>query len=91
MAERSPIQTAAILICLTGEKGDNLPPQPLTRGRGGGVRKQGAKAKSKGRRAELNSDKAVGERESEKERKEHGGKESVIFDYGSRLVCLSKG
>lgn len=26
VAERSPIQTAAILICLTGERGDNLPP-----------------------------------------------------------------
>lgn len=25
MTERSPIQTAAILICLTGKRGDNLP------------------------------------------------------------------
>lgn len=72
MAGRSPIQTAAILICLTGERGDNLPLQPITRGRGGGVRKQGAKAKSKGRTTELNSDKVVGgvERESERGERE---------------------
>ena len=36
VAERSPIQTAAILICLTGKSGDNLPLQPHTRERGGG-------------------------------------------------------
>lgn len=59
-AERNPIQTAAILICLTGKRGDNLPLQPLTRGRGGGVRKQGEEAKAKGRRVELHSDKRAG-------------------------------
>ena len=36
VAERSPIQTAAILICLTGKSGDNLPLQPHTREREGG-------------------------------------------------------
>lgn len=36
VAERSPIQTAAILICLTGKRGDNLPVQPYTQGGGGG-------------------------------------------------------
>lgn len=36
VAERSPIQTAAILICLTGKRGDNLPLQLLTRGGEGG-------------------------------------------------------
>ena len=68
MAERRPIQTAAILICLTGKRGDNLPLQPFARGsRGeaeGGVVKKKKKRKkereSKGRRAELNSDKGVG-------------------------------
>lgn len=96
MAERSPIQTAAILICLTGKRGDNLPRQ--RGGEGGGEQEGGREvennkereSESKGRRVEQNSDKGL-DRESQKKKernRERGGKESVIFDYGSRLrVC----
>lgn len=68
VAERSPIQTAAILICLTGKRGDNLPVQPYTQGGGGGKRgrKQGGRDQ-KGRRAEQNYDKGP-DRESQKKK-----------------------
>lgn len=40
MAERNLIQTAAILICLTGKRGDNLPQQQHTLGGEGGKERQ---------------------------------------------------
>lgn len=61
VTERSPIQTAAILICLTGKRGDNLPLH--TPGEERGERevenKKRERAKSKERRAEQNCDKGA--------------------------------
>lgn len=62
VAERSLIQTAAILICLTGKRGDNLPLQLHAPGEEGGKRgrkQQEREKESKGLRAEQNSDKGL--------------------------------
>ncbi|GLD66431.1 zinc finger CCHC domain-containing protein 7 [Lates japonicus] len=84
MAERSPIQTAAILICLTGKRGDNLPLQPRT---------SGGEEGGKGRRAEQNSDKGLDRENAEGE--EEGSwlvsdkdKEAQIYnkDRGARVA-----